>query len=123
MKIAEEFGNSLQDLEMLTKAHSRKERVFLDDIFVYPELNKHDNLREYEEKISLEELLKNILDYPKIVISGEDRSGKTTLCNMMFKELREKNFVPVYISDKTSQLRGIINNKISSSFDKYSFKT
>lgn len=118
LKITEEFKNFLQDTEMLTKAHSRKERVFLDDIFVYPELNKHDTSREYEEKISSEELLKNLLDYPKIVIAGEGQSGKTTLCKMIFKELRKKNFVPVYISSKKSQLRGIIKNKISDSFNK-----
>jgi len=118
LKITEEFGNFLQDTEMLTKSHSRKERVFLDDIFVYPELTKHIMSREYEEKISSEELLKNLLDYPKIVIAGEGQSGKTTLCKMIFKELRKKNFVPIYMSSKKSQLRGIIKNKISDSFNK-----
>jgi hypothetical protein len=116
LKITEGFENLLQDTEMLTKAHSQKERVFLDDIFVYPELDKHDNLREYEEKISSEELLKNILDYPKIVITGEDRSGKTILCKMMFKELRNKNFIPVYVSDKKTHFSGKIENKIVHSF-------
>ena len=112
LKITEEFEEFLQDTEMLTKAHSQTNRVFLDDIFVYPELDKHDNLRKYEEKISFEELIKNLLNHPKIVIAGEDQSGKTTLCKMMFKELREKNFVPVYVSDKKNQFSGKIENKI-----------
>jgi len=117
LKTTEGFENFLQNTEMLTKAHSRKERVFLDDIFIPLELDKHDTLREYEEKMSSEKLLKNLLDYPKIVIAGEGQSGKTTLCKMIFKELRKKNFVPVYISSRKSQLRGIIKNKISDSFD------
>lgn len=118
LEITEEFGNFLQDAEMLTKAHSQKERVLLDDVFVYPELDKYDNLREYEEKISSEELLKNLLDYPKIVIAGEDQSSKTTLCKMMFRELRKKNFVPVYVFDKKNQFAGKIENKISRLFHK-----
>ncbi len=116
LEITEEFENFLQDTEMLTEAHSQKERVFLDDIFVYPELDKYDNLREYEGKTSPEELLKNLLDYPKIVIAGEDRSGKTTLCKIMFKELRNKNFIPVYVSDKKTHFSGKIENKILHSF-------
>jgi len=33
---------------MLTKAHPQKESVLLDDIFVCTELDKYDNLKEYE---------------------------------------------------------------------------
>ena len=112
LEITEEFGNFLQDTEMLTKAHSQKEKIFLDDIFIYPELDKYDNLREYEKEISLEELLKNLLDYPKIVIAGEDQSSKTTLCKMIFKELRNKNFIPIYVSDRKTYFSGKIENKI-----------
>jgi hypothetical protein len=117
LKIATEFENILQDVEMLTKAHSQKERILLDDIFVYPELDKYDAFREYEEKISSEELLKNILEYPKIVIAGEGQSGKTTLCKVIFKELRNKNLVPVYVFDKNTQFEGKIENKILHSFN------
>jgi hypothetical protein len=116
IKIKKEFESFLQDTEMLTKAHSQKELVFLDDIFVCPELDKYNDLREYKEKISSEELLKNLLDYPKIVIAGETLSGKTTLCKMIFKELRKRNFIPVYVSDKENQFKGKIENKILRSF-------
>ncbi|GAI49067.1 unnamed protein product, partial [marine sediment metagenome] len=97
LRIKEEYEIFLQDTEILTKAHSQKERVFLDDIFIYPDLYKYDTLKEYEEKISSEELINNLLDYPEIVIAGEDQSGKTTLCKIIFKELRNKNYVPVYV--------------------------
>ena len=117
LRIRKEFELFLQDTEMFMKAHSHKERVFIDDIFVYPELDKYDDLKEYEKKMSSEELLKNITDYPKIVIAGEGQSGKTTLCKMIFKELRKKNFVPVYISDKENKFRGKIENKILKSLN------
>jgi hypothetical protein len=118
LKITKIFESFLQDTAMLTKAHSQKEKVFLDDIFIYPELDKYDTLRECEEKISSEELLKNILEHPKIVIVGEDQSGKTTLCKIIFKGLRKKNFVPVYASDKENQFKGKIDNIILRSFQK-----
>ena len=113
LKIREEFEAFLKDAEMLTKAHPQKETVSLDDILIYPEL---DN---YEKVISSsKELLKNLLDYPRIAIVGEDQSGKTTLCKMIFKELRRKNFVPVYISDGENSYAGKMENKISQSFHK-----
>ena len=118
LKTTVEFEDFMQDTEMLTQAHSQKEKVFLDDIFVYPELDNYDNLREYGKRISSEELSKNLLDYPKIVIAGEDLSGKTTLCKIMFKELRNKNFIPVYVSDKKTHFSGKIENKILYSFRK-----
>jgi hypothetical protein len=113
LKITEEFSNFLRETGMLTKAHSQKESVVLDDVFVYPGLDKYDNLGEYEVKISSGELINlYLLDYPKIVIAGEDLSGKTTLCKMIFKELRNKNIIPVYVSAKTTDLSGGIRNKI-----------
>ncbi|MBN2395622.1 MAG: toll/interleukin-1 receptor domain-containing protein [Candidatus Atribacteria bacterium] len=118
LKITEKFESFLQDTDILTKAHSQKEEVFLDDIFIYPELDKYDNLRGYKEKISSEELLKSLLDYSKIVIAGEDQSSKTTLCKMIFKDLRKKNFIPVYVSDKKTHFSGKIENKILQSFYK-----
>jgi len=117
LKITEEFEGFLQDTEMLTYAHSEKERVLLDDIFMPPDLDKFNDLGEHEE-ISSEELFKNLLDYPRIVIAGENQSGKTSLCKVMFKELRKRNFVPVYISDEKDQFRGRIENKILESFHK-----
>lgn len=113
LKLKEDFDNFLRDTELFTKAHSQKDRVLLDDIFVYPELDMYDDLRGFKKIISSKELLENVLECPKIVIAGEDQSGKTTLCKMLFKELRKSNFIPIYVSDKEHQLSGKIQNRIS----------
>jgi hypothetical protein len=115
LEITEEFEKFLHGSEMLAKTHSQKESVFLDDIFIHSELDKYDSLGDQREKISSEELLNNISDYPKIVIAGDDLSGKTTLCKRIFNELRVRNFIPVYVSDKKTHLRGKIKNNISDS--------
>ncbi|OGL46415.1 MAG: toll-Interleukin receptor [Candidatus Schekmanbacteria bacterium RBG_16_38_10] len=117
LKITEQFSSFLQNIDLLTKAHSQKEEVLLNDIFIYPELEQYNDLREYDKKNSSKKLIEDICDYPKILIAGEDQSGKTTLCKKIFIELREKNFVPVYISYKTNQYhQGKIENIISRAF-------
>lgn len=118
LQTTEEFKSFLQDVEMLTKAHSQKESVLLDDIFIYPELDKYNELRAYEEKTNSERLIEDLCVNPRFVISGEDQSGKTTLAKMLFGELRRRNFVPVYISAEENLLRGNIENRLLSSFRK-----
>ncbi|MCE7698480.1 MAG: toll/interleukin-1 receptor domain-containing protein, partial [Methanobacterium paludis] len=120
LEITEEFEFFLQDTEMLRKAHSKKERVLLDDIFVYPMLEKYDfSKKETLEQTTtdLNKLLKNHLDYPKIVIAGDNQSGKTTICKMMFKKLRDNNFVPVYVDVKKNSFKKKIEDTISNSFN------
>ncbi len=116
LKITDDFLNFLQETELLSKAHSQKEKVVLEDIFIYPELSKFDDLKEYDKKISAEQLINDFYTYNKILIAGEDQSGKTTLCKKIFLELKKKNFIPVYISHKTYD--GKIENRISEAYKK-----
>jgi len=111
LEVGDEFQNFLQETQMLSKSHSKKETVLLDDIFVFPDLDKFDENREFEKSLNLKELLQNINIFKKIVIAGEDLSGKTTICKIIFKELRRKFFIPVYIFDK-NRFEGKIENKV-----------
>lgn len=118
LKIKKEFEVFLQDTEILSKAHAQKETVLLGDIFIYPELDEYDNLREFKRKISSKELIENFCDYQKVVISGAGQSGKSTLCKIIFKELRMRNLIPVYVFDKEYKLSGLIENRILKSYDR-----
>ena len=118
LKISDKFSAFLQSTEILTKTHSRREDVLLDDIFVYPELTKYsDDLEECEERISAKTVIENFSDYSKMLIAGENQSGKTTLCKRFFIELRKKNFVPIYVSDEEDGYSGKIENKLSKAFN------
>ncbi len=120
LEITEKFSSFLKDTELLARAHSRKEKVDIEDIFIYPELSKFDDLKEYEKKISSELLINEFYKYNKIIIAGENQSGKTTLCKKIFIELRRKNNIPVYVFDKTYQYRGKIDSRIIDSLkDQY----
>lgn len=106
LNISSEFQNFLQSTEMLLHAHSQKESVLLNNIFIYPEMDKFDEFKQYDETISSEELIKNLFEFHKIAIVGEDQSGKTTLCKNLFLRLRDMNLIPIYINDKDNRLRG-----------------
>lgn len=116
LTITEKFSNFLQDAELLTKTHPKKEAILLDDIFVYPELAKYDELKEYEKDINTQNLIVDFID-TKLIIAGEDQSGKTSLCKIIFNELRRKNLLSVYICDKNKDLSGKIENRISKAFN------
>ncbi len=105
LNINDEFKLFLQDTELLAKAHSQKEKVLLDDIFIFPNLIKYDELQEFEKKINSEKIIEEFSAYSKIMISGEDQSGKTFLCKKIYCELRSKNFIPIYLSMKYSEFQ------------------
>jgi hypothetical protein len=120
LQIRESFQDFLQDTEILTKAHSKKENVLLDDIFIWPELDFFNTLNntsnKSKETISSETLVDKLLNNGKVIIAGDGQSGKTTLCKKLFMELRANNFVPVYVSGDKVRSSGKIDNKISKSF-------
>jgi hypothetical protein len=99
LEIDNSFKEFLIDADILTNSHSQKEELLLEDIFVYPLLNKYDEVGDIEKYNS--NLFKNeILKFEKILIAGENQSGKTSLCKKIFVILRRLNFVPVYLRDK-----------------------
>lgn len=121
--IKPEFEEFLNNAELLTKAHSEKESVTLEDIFVYPTLIKFDDLGEYEKKENSEQIIQDFLVYPKILIAGEGQSGKTTLCKKIFLELRKKKYIPIYISLKQTQRSEHITKRITEAFsEQYNLK-
>lgn len=117
LKLADDFLEFLQSTELLSKAHPQKGTLHLDDIFIWPELAKYDDLRDYEKTIKSESIIEEYADRLKIVIAGEDQSGKTTLCKELFVELRKRNFVPVYVADSAGNFAGKIENRVLKAFN------
>ena len=112
-----EFKEFLYDTDMLSKAHSNKQNVYLDDIFVTPELDKFDKQLYYEKTVDFNYVLENTLSIKHFVISGEEQSGKTTLCKKLFLYLKDKKYIPVYISTSNHYYRGFIKNKIKNAYE------
>lgn len=117
LKVKKSFEVFLNDAELLSKAHPNKTEVLIDDIFIFPELIKFDNLLlSKEKKVNAEAVISNFYDYSKILFIGENQSGKTTLCKVIFKELFSKKYIPVYIQDRVNRYKGSIESKIIKAF-------
>ncbi len=112
ISINKQFKHFLCDSELLANAHSKKELVSLEDIFIDIELKKFDSSKKDIETVTSDELIDYLQDEGKIIIAGEDQSGKTTLCKRLFYKLRKLNFIPVYVSGQKISSRGKIQNMI-----------
>ena len=116
LELENTFKNFLNSAEILTNSHSQKEKLILDDIFVYPLLNMYDEVGDFE-KYDSKLFEKEILKFGKLIIAGDNQSGKTSLCKKTFYTLRRLNFIPVYLKDN-NQFLGNPDSKIEKAFKK-----
>lgn len=90
------FEKKLLGLPIPVK-HPHKADIKLDDIFIYPDLERvTDN---YVSRANFEDasILLESKEEGVIVVEGEAQSGKTSLLNMLFLALRDKGYLPIVI--------------------------
>lgn len=116
LKITDDFEAFLLDSDLLAKAHPKRDNISLADIFVFPELEKFNAAGAREKTINSETLITDYLNANKLLIAGDDQSGKTTLCKFLFKQIIQHNLIPIYLSDKTNHYQGNISNKLEKAF-------
>ncbi|MDO9274414.1 MAG: TIR domain-containing protein [Lutibacter sp.] len=114
LKLKDEFESFLNSADILTKSHKNKEVLNLEDIFVYPKLKCYDG-EEVSHKYDAEKLKTEILKFEKLIISGENQAGKTTLCKILFLIYRDLNYIPIYLEDENKFL-GNPNSKLEKAF-------
>lgn len=90
--------------------HPRKAVLTLEDIFVYPDMNKLSlgkNVagRDIPEMVRSDDVADFLLRQDNLFISGDDQAGKTSLAKTLFAELLKAGFVPVLISG--AELRSV----------------
>lgn len=117
----------LNDMEA-TFAHSNADKVFLEDIYVAPDiqkiekskksnLNKTANLSEIADVIDANEI--------KYVFLGNELAGKTACCKFLFHQYFRLGLIPVLLNGedihsniKLDSIERIIENKISTQYTK-----
>jgi GTPase SAR1 family protein/uncharacterized pyridoxamine 5'-phosphate oxidase family protein len=98
--LTSDFAAKIDTLKIPLK-HSRKENLGLSDVFIFPDLEpiKDDDVIQYtDSKEVLEQIKKE--ENIKVVIEGDDQSGKTTLLFSFYKNLYDNGFLPIYIRGK-----------------------
>lgn len=113
----DEHINFLKDASLFTKAHGNKEILTMDDIFVSPEVEYYNEENNKKGKLSFDDLVNQFAQGSKLVIAGEDQSGKTTLAKVLVQRLRERNFIPIYLKDEQDLLQGDLQNRIGRLFE------
>lgn len=95
----------------------------LDKLFVYPDIIEDKvDLKLERNEIDSEEL-KNIstFEHKYILIEGEEQSGKTSLCNMLFLHYYESEFYPIIINGEEisgkADVLNITNNVYKKQYD------
>lgn len=103
--------------------HPRARRLKLSDLFVYPDLGKLD-LRKGCQSCGLvrdREVLGFLQEKRRVLIAGAEKTGKTSLAKILFRDLREAGLVPVIIRPEFSvsrQSSKALNQRIHDAFDK-----
>jgi len=123
LKVKDDFDTFLGSTELLEKSHKEKEILLLEDIFVFPKLKFYDDT-EKSHKYDSAKFQTEVLEHGKIIIAGENQSGKTTLCKILFRIYRILNFVPVYLQDDNKYLGNPINKiekAILEQYDEFDF--
>ena len=115
LKVSHSFESFLNDATILTKAHSEKNILTLDDVYVYQELTSLDK-RGHECKTTLLKELGNFIAGSKYTFCGDDQSGKTSLLKKSFKVLKDKCFIPIYVRDPQVLLQGNLRHRVEMNF-------
>ncbi len=123
--IKENFKSKLNSLE-INVSNSHKEKLFLDDVFIYPNINEIQRLGKTAStpKNRSSEIL---FDYQnnsekKFLIIGEEKSGKSTILKKLFLYYYDSGYVPLYIegdeikSTSKSDIDKLINKKVKQQY-------
>ncbi len=123
-RITEEFDNILMD-PGANYTHHAKDRLILDDIFVFPDIRQIDltGREELGTRIVREQLPSFLADEGRVLLFGFDKCGKTTLAKALFQSFRKHALVPVFLrgNDIRRPIESHVSNVILRAYrDQYS---
>lgn len=99
-EISDNFRLWLKDLG-LSVTHKAKDKLSLDDIFVYPDLSRiTDTHPTVGELVRANQLLPADNEAHHYLITGRDRVGKTSLTKRWFSDLYNSGYVPVLLDGR-----------------------
>lgn len=96
----------------------------LDKLFIYPDILEVD---KFEQKLERNEInsekLSDIVNfkYKYILIEGEEQSGKTSLCRMLYLHYIDTDFYPILVNGKDirgkADIKNIVNHLYNKQYD------
>lgn len=99
-KIQDSFQELMDDPGAFLK-HSSGEDVRLPDIYIYPDLNKINQMGTNKRSFVNSSKLKSIQSYDVgAIIQGEEKSGRSSLIYQLYREYHAAGIIPVLIKGK-----------------------
>lgn len=98
--VNETFNNYTYDLGADIH-HPTKQELALDDIFIWPDLNKTNAMDSaYKIKKITMSLPEEVINNPLCIIYGESGIGKTSLCKLLFRSYVNNCICTIFIDGK-----------------------
>lgn len=118
--LLDSFQNELISTEIVFQ-HSHKDKISLDDIFVYPDLKAlKQEYDDMEISVSSGKLAEyNYLD-EKTLLLGDEQVGKTALIKILFKKYYSKGIHPLIVNGANinkTELRKVFNPAVREQYD------
>jgi len=103
LRFTPEHAALLDDAGIALK-HRAKEEVTLRDIFVFPDVHRHDERPDPSTTTVIpgDRLLHEISELRRVAISGDSDSGRTALSKVLCQVFREKGRVPILLSPEAA---------------------
>ncbi len=96
----------------------------LDKLFVYPDILEINKSKQKLEKNEIDsEKLKDItnFDHKYVLIEGDEQSGKTSLCRMLYLHYANTNFYPILLNGSNitgkADIKNIVNKGYNIQYD------
>ena len=100
-ELADGFEDELNDPEA-TYMHPQKDRIRLDDIFIYPDVVELDekHSKTATRVVHGRDLITHVLTKRHVLVTGAERAGKTAVARTVFKDLRRNGKIPLMLSGR-----------------------
>lgn len=96
-ELTKEFQNILSDPGG-NFTHPEKDNINLDDVFVYPDVKQMDiEINNENNFVSIEKILFKKHFKQRVLLLGEEKSGKSTILIRAFNQFHREGFLPIYI--------------------------
>lgn len=127
LRINPRFKEFLNDIGANFR-HKNKSTIRLEEIYIYPNLERYDYSSSDEERnttVNSKDIFAdiNINDTKRVVILGDNSSGKTSFSKKVFEQIFEKeNYYPIFIKGediKSTDTRELIKLKNTLLNDQY----
>jgi hypothetical protein len=116
------FSKFLNSTEIVF-LHSQKDYVYLDDVYIYPDLKR---IGDDDSTINVTKSSKSLVEKcnDKILIFGQEQSGKTSLAKKLIKENFNNDIATIYIEAKSigrTDLNRTLNSSVKQQYGLSSF--